>query len=153
MLKILEPTLTLKGEYCKDFLKKHDNGLDLLLEFLENPSTIPEYITELQVNFFKKPFWEISWLFTRVGGQENTTNISCMILYILYFTLKEQSIFDWGKLISIEIPIVTIKKLLMSYLVFVIQYCQFLNYLSTKKVNCEFDPVTFWYQALWRHKA
>jgi hypothetical protein len=20
-------------------------------------------------------------------------------------------------------------------------------------VNCEFDPVTFWYQALWRHKT
>ena len=26
-----------------------------------------------------------------------------MILYILYFTVKEQAIFDWGKLISIEI--------------------------------------------------
>jgi hypothetical protein len=23
----------------------------------------------------------------------------------------------------------------------------------SKKVNCEFDPVTFWYQVLWRHKA
>jgi hypothetical protein len=22
-----------------------------------------------------------------------------------------------------------------------------------KKVNCEFDPVTFWYQTLWRPKA
>jgi hypothetical protein len=22
-----------------------------------------------------------------------------------------------------------------------------------KKVNCEFDPITFWYQTLWRHKS
>jgi hypothetical protein len=33
MLRLLEPTLTFKGEDCKEFLKKHDNVLDLLLEF------------------------------------------------------------------------------------------------------------------------
>jgi hypothetical protein len=31
--------------------------------------------------------------------------------------------------------------------------CQFPNFSIDKKVNCEFDPVTFRYQALWRHKA
>jgi hypothetical protein len=55
MLKLLEPTLTFKGEDCRDFLKNHDNGLDLFLEFLENPMTIPEDITRLQVNSFKTP--------------------------------------------------------------------------------------------------
>jgi hypothetical protein len=103
MLKLPEPTLTFKGEDCRDFLKKHDNGLDLLPEFLENPMAIPEDITRLQVNSFKNPFREIAWLFTRVTGQESTANISRMILYILYFTVKEKAIFDWGKLISIEI--------------------------------------------------
>jgi hypothetical protein len=38
MLKLPEPTLTFKGEDCRDFLKKHDNGLDILPEFLENPT-------------------------------------------------------------------------------------------------------------------
>jgi hypothetical protein len=72
MLKLPEPTLTFKGEDCRDFLKKHDNGLDLLPEFLENPTAIPEDITRLQVNSFKNPFREIAWLFTRVTGQEST---------------------------------------------------------------------------------
>jgi hypothetical protein len=40
-----------------------------------------------------------------------------------------------------------------SYLVFVIAYCyHFPRLFICKKMNCEFDPVTFWYQVLWRHK-
>jgi hypothetical protein len=90
MLRLPEPTLTFKGEDCKDFLKKHDNDLDLLPKFLENPAAIPEDITRLQVILFKNPFQEIAWLFTRIMGQENTASISRMILYILYFTIKER---------------------------------------------------------------
>jgi hypothetical protein len=47
MLRLLEPMLTFKGEDYREFLNKHDNGLDLLPEFLENPTTIPEDITRL----------------------------------------------------------------------------------------------------------
>jgi hypothetical protein len=65
-------------------LKKHDNNLDLFPKFLENPSTILEDITRLQVNSFKNPFREIAWLFTRVTSPKNTTIISRMIIYILY---------------------------------------------------------------------
>jgi hypothetical protein len=57
--------LTFKGEDCREFLKKHENGLDLLPEFLENPTVIPEDITRLQVSSFKNPFQEIFWL-TRI---------------------------------------------------------------------------------------
>ena len=160
MLKLLKLTLTFKGEDCRDFLKKHDNGMDLLPEFLENPMTIHEDITRLQVNLFKNPFREISWLFTRVTGQENTASISCMILYILYFTVKEQAIFYWGKLIFIENSSQMSlykkdKKLFMaSYFVFAIAHCcQFPKLSICKKVNCEFDHVTFWYQVSWRNKA
>jgi hypothetical protein len=160
MLRLPEPTLTFRGEDCKEFLKKHDNGLDLLPEFLEDPVAVPEDITRLQVSSFRNPFWEIAWLFMRITGQESTTNISCMILYILYFTVKEQAIFYLGKLISIEIcsqlsRFKHEKRFYMSsYLVFVIAHCcPFLKLFVSKKVNYEFDPVTFWYQALWRHKA
>jgi hypothetical protein len=89
MLKLPEPTLTFKGEYCRDFMRKHENDLDLLFEFLEIPAAIPEDITKLQVNSFKNLFQEISSLFIRVMGQESTGNISRMILYILYFIVKE----------------------------------------------------------------
>jgi hypothetical protein len=40
-----QPTLTFKGEDCRDLLKKNDNGLDLFLDFLENPMAILEDIT------------------------------------------------------------------------------------------------------------
>jgi hypothetical protein len=41
-----------------------------------------------------------------------------------------------------------------SYLVFAITHCcQFPKLSLSKKVNWEFDPVTFWYQALCKHKA
>jgi hypothetical protein len=83
-----------------------------------------------------------------------------MILYILYFMVKEQAIFDWGKLISIEMSSQLSQykkenKFFMSfYLVFAIAHCcQFARLSVRKKVNCEFDPVNFWYQTLWRHKA
>jgi hypothetical protein len=148
MLKLPKPTLTFKGKDCRDFMKKHNNILDLLPDFLENPTDIPEDITRLQVNSFKNPFQEIDWLFSRVTGQESTTSISSMIIYILYFTVKEKSIFDWGKLISIEISsqLSQYKKdmnlFMASYLVFVIAYCfQFHKLFICKKVNYEFNPV------------
>jgi hypothetical protein len=59
MLKLPEPTLTFKGEDCRDFLKKHDNDLDLLPEFLENPMVVPEDITRLQVTRSKTPFGKL----------------------------------------------------------------------------------------------
>jgi hypothetical protein len=47
MLRLPEPTLTFKGQDCKELLKKHENGLDLSLEFLEKPTTVLEDITRL----------------------------------------------------------------------------------------------------------
>jgi hypothetical protein len=160
MLRLSEPTLTFRGQDCKQFLEKHDNGLDLLPEFLEDPTTVPEDITKLQVSSFRNPFREIAWLFTRITGQESMTSISRIVIYILYFTVKEQFIFDWGKLISIEIcsQLSRFKEenkfYMSSYLIFAIVHCCLFPKLSlSKKINYEFDPVTFWYQALWRHKA
>jgi hypothetical protein len=160
MIRLSEPTLTFRGQDCKHFLKKHDNGLDLLPEFLEDPATVPKNITKLQVSSFRNPFWEIAWLFTRITGQESMKSISCMVLYILYFTVKVQSIFDWGKLISIEIcsQLSRFKEenkfYMSSYLVLAITHCcLFPKPFLSKKINYEFNLVTLWYQALWRHKA
>jgi hypothetical protein len=82
MLRIPKPTITFKGEDCKELLKKHDNGFDLLSKFLENPTTMPKDMTKLQVSAFKNHFQKIAWLFTRIMGQKSRTNISRMILYI-----------------------------------------------------------------------
>jgi hypothetical protein len=88
-LRLLDPTLTFKGEHCRELLKNHDNGLHPLPEFLEKPVVIPEDITIFHVGSFKNPFREIVWIFTRITKQETTDNISRMILYTLYFTVKE----------------------------------------------------------------
>jgi hypothetical protein len=50
------------------FRKKHDNGMNLLLDFLENPVVDLEDINRIQVEYFKNPFREITWFFTRLIG-------------------------------------------------------------------------------------
>jgi hypothetical protein len=149
MLKLSEPTLTFRGEDYKQFLAKHNNGLDLLPLFLESPNLVLEDITSMQVSSFRNPFRKIAWLFTRITGQESTATVSRMSLYILYFTVNEQAIFYWGRLISHEISSQLSsykreKKLYMSsYLVFAIAHsCQFLQLSLSKNVNYEFHPVT-----------
>jgi hypothetical protein len=150
MIRLTDPMPTFMGDNCREFLKKHDNELDFLPKFLENPAIAHRDITRLQVSTFKNPFREIAWLLTRIAGQESIANISQMILYILYFTVKKQAIFHWGKLISIEISSQSLqykgqKKLFMSsYLIFVVvNCCPFPALSMCKKINCEFDPVTF----------
>ena len=82
MLRLLEPTLTYRVEDCKQFLKKDDNRLDLVPEFLEDSTTVLEDITKLQVSTFRNSFREIAWLFTRITGQESTTTVSQMALIL-----------------------------------------------------------------------
>jgi hypothetical protein len=55
MLRLPEPTLTFKGEDCREFLKKHDNGLDLLPEFLENPTSSPRTSQDCRLAHLKIP--------------------------------------------------------------------------------------------------
>jgi hypothetical protein len=92
--------LTFKGEDCKQFLAKDNNGLDLLPHFLERPNFVSEDITNMQVSSFRNPFRKIAGMFTRITGQESTGTVSCMALYILYFKVNEKALFDWGRLIS-----------------------------------------------------
>jgi hypothetical protein len=160
MLKLPKSTLIFKVEDCKEFFMKHNNGLNLLPEYLENITSIRADITKIQVDSLKNPYHEFSWLLTNVTCQENTVSISQMILYILYFIVQEKSIFDWGNLISIEIASQLShykndrKFIMASYLIFSIMHCcQFSNLTISKRVNCEVYPITFWYQELWRHKT
>jgi hypothetical protein len=82
-----------------------------------------------------------------------------LALYILYFTIHEEVIFDWGKIISIEISshLSKFKKenkfYMDSYLIFSITYCHIFKGLTIRKwVDWKIDPVTMWCQDLWRQK-
>jgi hypothetical protein len=117
-------------------------------------------LSRIQVSSLKDPYQEIAWLFTRVTGQDSTKTIPWLALYILYFVVHEDVIFDWKKIISNEISAQLMnfrreKKFYMeSYLVFAITHCHFFKGLSIgKRVNSKIDPVTMCYQALSRHKA
>jgi hypothetical protein len=55
-----EPTLTFIGGDYKQFLAEHNNGLDLLPLFLENPNLVLEDITSMKVSSFRNPFHEIA---------------------------------------------------------------------------------------------
>jgi hypothetical protein len=150
MLKLPEPTITFKGEEARNFLKNKNNGLDLLQEYLEDLATIPVDISRIQVSLLKNPYRELAWLFTRITGQESTTTIPRLALYILYFIVHEEAIFDWGKIISVEISsqLSKFKKenkfYMASYLIFSITYFHVFKGLTIgKRVDCKIDPSNY----------
>jgi hypothetical protein len=157
MLKLPEPTITFKGEEVRQFLKETNSGLELLREHFEDTTTMLKDLSNIQVSSFKNPYKEIAWLFIRVTYQESTTTIP---RYILYFTVHEKAIFDWAKIISIQISsqLENFKEnkrfYMYSYLIFSITYCHVFKGLSIeKRVDCKIDPIPMWYQALWRHRV
>jgi hypothetical protein len=99
-------------------------------------------------------------LFDRVVGQDSTTNIPRSELYILHFTVHENTIFDWEKIISNEVIAQLMnfktknKSYMASYFIFAIMYCHVFKGLSiNKRVNSKVDPVNMLYQDLWREKV
>jgi hypothetical protein len=96
----------------------------------------PEDLSNIQVSLLKTPYQEIAWFFARVTGQDSTTTIHWLALYILHFTVHEQEIFDWAKIISGEISsqLSNFEKnkrfYMSSYLIFSITYCHVFKGLS-----------------------
>jgi hypothetical protein len=41
MLKLPEPKLTYKGEEARNFLRRKNNGIELLQEYLQDPAAMP----------------------------------------------------------------------------------------------------------------
>jgi hypothetical protein len=62
MLKLLESTITFKGDEARSFLKEKNNGLDLLQEYLEDPATMSEDISRIQFKSLKNPYREVAWI-------------------------------------------------------------------------------------------
>jgi hypothetical protein len=140
-------------------LKGRNNGIELLQEYLQDPTTIPQDLSRIQVSSLKDPYREMDWIFTRITGQYSTKTIPRFSLYILHFTIHENVVFDWAKIISNEISSQLLnfkneKNLYMaSYLIFSITYYHIFKGLSIgKRVNSKVDPMTMSYEALWRQK-
>jgi hypothetical protein len=160
LLKLPDLTLTYKGDKARTFIKGRNNGIDLLQEYLQDPAAMPQDLFRIQVSSLKDPYQEIAWLFTRISALEYTSTIPRLALYILHFTIHENVIFDWEKIIYDEVSTQLInfksqKKFYMgSYLIFFITYYHIFKGLSVgKRVNSKVDPMTMWYQALWRQKV
>jgi len=82
-----------------------------------------------------------------------------LALHILHFKVHENVVFDWAKIISNQNFAQSMnfrgeKKFYMAYfMVFSITHCHIFKGFSVGKgVNSKIDPVTMWYQALWRQK-
>jgi len=52
--------MSFKGVEAKDFLKKRNGGLELLREYLEDPTMIPKYLSSIQVSSLKNPYREMA---------------------------------------------------------------------------------------------
>jgi hypothetical protein len=64
MLKLSEPNPVYKGEEARNFVKSKNNGIQLLQEYLHDPTSMLEDISRIQVSSLKNPYKEIAWLFT-----------------------------------------------------------------------------------------
>jgi len=55
-MKLIEPSIIFKGDEYRSFLKENNNGLELLREYIEYPSTMPEDISKIQVSSLKSTY-------------------------------------------------------------------------------------------------
>jgi hypothetical protein len=69
-------------------LKTRNGGWDLLSQYMEDSTTILEDLSTIQVIQLRKPYQEMAWLLARVLGQESTSIIPRLALYILYFSIQ-----------------------------------------------------------------
>jgi hypothetical protein len=160
MFRLPEPTMVFKSVEAEYFLKMKKGGFKLLQDYLEDPTIFLEDLSNIQVCSLKNPYREMAWLFARITGQESTTIVPKLALYILYFSIHENAIFDWSRIISSELSFhlgnfhKSKRFYMSSYLIFVVTYCHVFKGLPlAKKVNCKFDPVQMWYPALWKQKV
>jgi hypothetical protein len=56
MLRLSEPNLVYKGEEAKNFLKRKNNGIELLQEYLQDPASMSEDLSRIQVSSLKDPY-------------------------------------------------------------------------------------------------
>jgi len=103
---------------------------------------------------------EYAWLFARIIGMESTSSVPRNIIHVLHFALHENTIIDWGHIISSEVSFQlsnlkkTCKFCMTSYLIFVIAYCHVFEDLPrARSIDFKMEPVYAWYSSLWRHKA
>ena len=110
-------------------MKDRDDGWDLFPQYLQYPATMTGDISSIQVSQLRKPYQYMTWILARIVGQESTSTIPCLSLYILYFSIQKKTIFNWSKIISSEISFQLSnfkrdKTFYMSeYLIFAIVYC------------------------------
>ena len=84
-MKFLEPNLVYKGGEARNFLKRRNNGIELLQEYFHDHVSMPEKISRIHVSSLKNPYKEIIWLFTRIVGQDSMETIPR--LYVILFVI------------------------------------------------------------------
>jgi hypothetical protein len=92
-----------KGKEAHEFFKHHKGGKELLDKILADPSN-NTISSKIEVSSLKYPYKEFVSLFSHIIGMESMASIPRNIFYVLYFNLHENSIIDWGHIISSEIP-------------------------------------------------
>jgi hypothetical protein len=91
---------------------------------------------------------------------ESTVAIPRLALYILYYSIQGKRVFDWSRIISMEITsqLSNFKKdkkfFMFGYLVFtIIDSHEFQGLHISKQVDLMTDPFYTWYLDLWKQRA
>jgi len=103
MLHLLTPNRILKLPEASSFLNAQAGRRCLLKEFLIEPMTAPSNIIEINTILLDQPFMELAWLFSQLMVHYSMTFIPSYVLYVLYYSAKIGSLFDWEQVISKDI--------------------------------------------------
>jgi hypothetical protein len=139
MLRVPQLTMVFKSVETKYFFKMNKGGIKLLEEYLEDPTIFPKEISNIQVCSLKIPNREMAWLFSRITRKESTSNVPKVSLYILEFSIHENSIFDWSRIISSELSFQlgnfhkSKKTYMLLYFIFTMTYCHVFKGLPLAK--------------------
>jgi hypothetical protein len=134
--------------------------VNLLKDFLAPSSVMPTNTTHIDICLLFEPYWDFSWLFSCLVGQDTTSYILRYVLYVLHFSVRMKVVFDWDEIISNEISyhlsnyMKTKRFFMTSYLLFYLGYCNVFEGLPPKgNVDIDNDLDKFWYPVLWRYKV
>jgi hypothetical protein len=88
-------------------------------------------------------------------GKDSTYHILMYVLYVMYFSIPKEAVFDWDEIILNEISyqlvnyLKTSRFLMTAYLVLVVAYCNVFERLTSRgNFDAKKEPIQFWYPIL-----
>jgi len=103
MLRLLTSNKSLTLPDVDSFMDSWGGGVNLLKDSMAPSAEMSTNPSAIDISLLAKPYQDFSWLSTHLMGQKSTSHILRSALYVFHFSFRNETIFDWAKVISNEI--------------------------------------------------